>query len=80
MVMVRFPEVVDLVFPESIVGTNGVVYTLTEPRVAIAFPVGLVNRIYKEYTLPINGINEFPVLLIENLYMVFPLGVTPEFP
>ena len=47
IVMVRFPEVVDLVFPESMVGTNGVVYTLTESIVAIASPVGLVTRIYK---------------------------------
>jgi hypothetical protein len=48
MVMVRFPEVVDLVFPESMTGTNGMVYTLTELRVAIAFPVGLVTLIYNE--------------------------------
>ena len=42
---VRFPEVVDLVFPISILGETGVVYTLTAPNDAMAFPVGLVRRI-----------------------------------
>ena len=45
---VKFPETVDLVLPESMVGTNGVVYTFTDESVAVAFPVGLVRRIYRE--------------------------------
>ena len=77
---VKFPEVVDLVFPASMVGENGVVYTFTAPNEAMAFPVGLVRRIYKEYTLPTKGINAFPVLLIVNLYEVDPFGATLEFP
>ena len=64
---VRFPEVVDFVFPLSMVGTNGAVYTLTESRVATAFPVGLDSRIYNEYTFATNGINAFPVLLMVNV-------------
>ena len=76
----KFPETVDLVFSESMVGAIGVVYTFTVESVAVAFPVGLVRRIYNEYTFPINGICEFPVLLMVNLYVVLPLGATPEFP
>jgi hypothetical protein len=77
---VKVPVELDLVFPASMVGVNGVVYTGTESRVAIAFPVGFDSRIYKEYTLPTNGMEAFPVLFITKLYEVFPFGDTPEFP
>jgi hypothetical protein len=77
---VKVPDDLDLVFPASMVGTRGVVYTLTAPNDAMAFPVGLVRRIYKEYTFPTKGTEAFPVLLITKLYEVFPFGATPEFP
>jgi hypothetical protein len=64
---VKLPEVVDLVFPASIVGTSGAVYTGIESRVAMAFPVGLLRRIYREYTFATKGMDAFPVLLIVNL-------------
>jgi hypothetical protein len=64
---VKLPEVVDLVFPASMEGTSGAVYTDTESRVAMEFPVGLVSRIYKEYTFATKGIEAFPVLLIVNV-------------
>jgi hypothetical protein len=64
---VRFPEVVDLVFPESMVGTSGAVYTGIESRVAMEFPVGLDSRIYREYTFATKGMEAFPVLLMVNV-------------
>jgi hypothetical protein len=78
---IKFPEVVDFVFSLSMVGTSGEVYTLTESRVATAFPVGLETRIYNEYTFPTKGIDAFPVLLITKLYEVIPfVFATPELP
>jgi hypothetical protein len=78
---VKLPEVVDMVFPESIEGASGVVYTLTDERVLIAFPVGFSTLIYSEYTFPISGIWAFPVSDIVKMYFDIPAVLaTLEFP
>jgi hypothetical protein len=62
----KLPETVDLVFPESMVGVIGVVYTLTGKGAVVALPAGFDTLIYKLYTFPTNGIDEFPVSDIVN--------------
>jgi hypothetical protein len=65
----------------SMTGGNGVVYTDTFLESDMAFPIGLDAIIWRLYVFAMNGIDAFPVLLMVNIYVVFPAVLeTPELP
>jgi hypothetical protein len=76
------PEVIDFVFPVSIIGGNGVVYTISVAvaGLEIEFPIGFVAATRSVYVPAVNGTWAFPVLLMVNWYVVAVVFATLEFP
>ena len=76
------PEVVDFVFTVSIIGDNGVVYTLSiaVAGLEIVFPTGFAAATRNVYVPAVNGICAFPVLDIVKMVVVFAPRNALEFP